>query len=157
MASKRKPAARGRAGRPATARRPAASKAKPRSSKPKRAKPRAAKARPATRTKPRAAKARPRRPPAAAEPAVPFDDLLVATAAGCLDQEVATDLVFGCIPNGAVPLDTALGTLFADVARRGFCGCVFGKATAAGAAISEGDIPCTATTTVGEVIDAISC
>jgi hypothetical protein len=67
-------------------------------------------------------------------------------------------LVFSCIPNGAVPLETLLGTLFGtDVARRGFCGCVFDKATGAGATIGTGDIPCAANTTVGEVVDAISC
>lgn len=80
-----------------------------------------------------------------------------ATAAGCLDQEVATAIVFGCIP-GPVPLSTLLGTLFpSDVVRRGFCGCVFNTAREAGSIITPGAVPCSASTSVGEVIDAISC
>jgi hypothetical protein len=92
------------------------------------------------------------------ERAAPAGGLVfAATAAGCLDQEVATALVFGCIP-GAVPLSTLLGTLFpSDVVRRGFCGCVFTTARNAGSIITPGAIPCAATTTVGDVIDAISC
>ena len=105
----------------------------------------------------RASPTRVRPAPAAAAAEMDLDDRFRSTAAGCLDQEVATEVVFSCIPNGAVPLDTALGTLFGEVARRGFCGCVFDQATAAGATIREGDIPCTALSTVGDVIDAISC
>jgi len=80
-----------------------------------------------------------------------------ATAAGCLDQEVAMAIVFGCIP-GPVPLGTLLGTLFpSDVVRRGFCGCVFNTARQAGSIITPGAVPCAASTSVGDVIDAISC
>ena len=109
-----------------------------------------------------APRARPRRVAAPEAPALEGVALTPevtfrATAAGCLDQEVATALVFGCIP-GAVPLGTPLGTLFpSDVVRRGFCGCVFNTARAAGSTLAPGAVPCSALTSVGDVIDAISC
>ena len=81
-----------------------------------------------------------------------------ATAAGCLDQEVATALVFSCTGVGPVDPATLLGTLFpSDVQRRGFCGCVFNKAVMAGANVEPADIPCVATASIGDVIDRISC
>jgi hypothetical protein len=141
MAKKRRPAG-PRAGTkaPAARKRTAAKRKKPA---------RTTRARP----KPKRDRPTPRAADATADP----DDRFRATPAGCLDQEVATELVFSCIPNGAVPPETLLGTLFGDAARRGFCGCVFAKATAAGATIGTGDIPCAAANTVADVIGAISC
>src|SRR5262245_33960669 len=81
-----------------------------------------------------------------------------ATAEGCLDQEVATSLVFSCTGVGAVSPDVKLGQLFpGPVQRQGFCGCVFNKARMAGSNVAPGDIPCGAATTIGSVIDSISC
>lgn len=81
-----------------------------------------------------------------------------ATVAGCLDQEVATALVFSCTGVGAVPPATPLGRLFpSDVQRRGFCGCVFNKARMSGSSVTPADVPCSAANTVADVIDAISC
>ena len=81
-----------------------------------------------------------------------------AQAAGCLDQEVATSLVFSCTGVGAVSPDVRLGQLFpGPVQRQGFCGCVFNKARMAGSSVGPGDIPCGPTTTIGNVIDSISC
>lgn len=81
-----------------------------------------------------------------------------ATAAGCLDQEVATNLVFSCTGVGPVNVATKLGQLFpGPTQRRGFCGCVFNKARIAGSGIGAGAIPCEASTKVSDVIDSISC
>lgn len=81
-----------------------------------------------------------------------------ATAAGCLDQEVATHLVFSCTGVGPVNVATKLGQLFpGSTQRRGFCGCVFNKAKMAGSDIGAGAIPCEASTKVSDVIDSISC
>jgi hypothetical protein len=81
-----------------------------------------------------------------------------ARAEGCLDQEVATSLVFSCTGVGAVSLDVKLGQLFpGSVQRQGFCGCVFNKARMAGSSVAPGDIPCGAANTIGGVIDSISC
>lgn len=79
-------------------------------------------------------------------------------AGGCLDQAVATELVFSCTGVGPVPPGTKLGQLFASpVQRQGFCGCVFNKARMAGSAVGSGDIPCQPSTTIGDVIDSLSC
>jgi hypothetical protein len=81
-----------------------------------------------------------------------------AAAAGCLDQAVATRLVFSCTGVGAVPPGTRLGQLFASpVQRQGFCGCVFNKARMAGSAITPGEVPCQPSTTIGDVIDSLAC
>ena len=82
-----------------------------------------------------------------------------ATAAGCLDQETAADLVYSCTGlKGEVSPGTTLGSLFpSDVERRGFCGCVYTKARKAGSTVRPGDIPCSPSTTIGEVIDSIAC
>ena len=81
-----------------------------------------------------------------------------ATAAGCLDQEVATSLVFSCTGVGPVNTATKLGQLFpGPTQRRGFCGCVFNKARIAGSGIGAGAIPCDASTKLSDVIDSISC
>ncbi len=81
-----------------------------------------------------------------------------ARAEGCLDQEVATSLVFSCTGVGAVSPAVKLGQLFpGPVQRQGFCGCVFNKARMAGSSVAPGDIPCGAASTIGNVIDSISC
>ena len=80
----------------------------------------------------------------------------VAEAAGCLDQEVATAVVFACTGVGPVDPGVKLGQLFpGPTQRQGFCGCVVKGASAAGAAIAG--VPCTASTTIGQVIDSLSC
>jgi len=80
----------------------------------------------------------------------------VAEAAGCLDQEVATAVVFACTGVGPVDPGVKLGQLFpGPTQRQGFCGCVVNGASAAGAAIAG--VPCTASTTIGQVIDSLSC
>src|SRR5262245_34042812 len=85
-------------------------------------------------------------------------DGAAAAAVECLDQEVATALVFSCIAVGEVAPSTTLGTLFpSDIQRRGFCGCVFQKAREAGLSLGPSDVPCSAGTSVREVIDRISC
>jgi hypothetical protein len=77
--------------------------------------------------------------------------------AGCLDAEAATDLVLNCVGRD-VPTSTKLGGLFpSDVLRRGFCGRVYRKARAAGVQIEPSAIPCSATNTVQDVIDSLSC
>ena len=81
-----------------------------------------------------------------------------ASLQGCLDKTVAEKLVFSCTGVGAVDTGTTLGELFpSDERRSGFCGCVFNKAAAAGATVSPGSIPCSASNTVEDVIDSISC
>jgi hypothetical protein len=81
-----------------------------------------------------------------------------ASAAGCLDQEVATNLVFSCTGVGPVAPDVKLGQLFpGPVQRQGFCGCVFNKARMAGSSVTPGEIPCNPSTTISDVIDSISC
>jgi len=81
-----------------------------------------------------------------------------ARAQGCLDQEVATNLVSSCTGVGPVSPDVKLGQLFpGPVQRQGFCGCVFNKARMAGSSVAPGDIPCGPNNTIGNVIDSISC
>jgi hypothetical protein len=78
--------------------------------------------------------------------------------AGCLDQEVATALVFSCTGVGPVSTTVKLGQLFpGPTQRQGFCGCVFNKARMAGSDVTPGDIPCSPAKTIGDVIDSISC
>lgn len=74
----------------------------------------------------------------------------------CLDQAVATQVVFACTGVGAVAPSTRLGDLFpSPVQRQGFCGCVFAGARQAG--VSNPSIPCQPSTTIGDVIASISC
>jgi hypothetical protein len=81
-----------------------------------------------------------------------------ATSAGCLNPADATALVFSCTGVGPVDPAETLGNLFPSaIQRQGFCGCVFKKATDAGVQVNPGDIPCTETTAISEVIDSISC
>ena len=82
----------------------------------------------------------------------------VAAAGGCLDQEVATNLVFSCTGVGPVDPGVKLGQLFPGPTQRlGFCGCVFNKARMAGSDIPAAAIPCSASTKISDVIDSISC
>jgi hypothetical protein len=77
---------------------------------------------------------------------------------GCLDQEVATEVVFSCTGVGAVDPSVRLGQLFpGPTQRQGFCGCVFTRAKAAGSDIAAGAIPCGVSTKIADVIDSISC
>ena len=84
--------------------------------------------------------------------------VLEAALRGCLDQEVATAVVFSCTGVGDVDPNVTLGQLFpGPTQRQGFCGCVFTRAKAAGSDIAAGAIPCGASTKIADVIDSISC
>jgi hypothetical protein len=81
---------------------------------------------------------------------------LVAAAAAthCLELPEAVTLVCGCgkVPND-VSLSTPLGQLFpSPTARSAFCQCV-----ADGVPIDRSQIPCGATNTLQDVVDAIKC
>jgi hypothetical protein len=84
--------------------------------------------------------------------------VLKAAPRGCLDQEVASEVVFSCTGVGAVDPGVTLGQLFpGPTQRQGFCGCVFTRAKAAGSDIAAGAIPCGVSTKIADVIDSISC
>jgi len=81
--------------------------------------------------------------------------LMTALSVPCLPVDQATGIVFGCLGK-PVRLDQTLGQLFPlATARGGFCRCVSTAARQAG--VGDPQVPCQATTTVGEVIQSISC
>jgi hypothetical protein len=72
----------------------------------------------------------------------------------CLDLPSAINLVRSCsnVPSG-VPLSTPLGQLFpSSTGRNAFCQCV-----ADGVPIDRSQVPCGATNTLQDVVDAIAC
>jgi hypothetical protein len=79
---------------------------------------------------------------------------LATAAKPCLDLPNAISLVRSCSNVGDnVPLSTPLGQLFpSPTARNAFCQCV-----ANGVPIDRSQIPCGATNTLQDVVDAIAC
>jgi hypothetical protein len=89
----------------------------------------------------------------AAETRFSYMGRLVGAVAECLEMPEAIALVKGCLGGNLPSLDTTLGDLFPDPAARSqFCQCV-----ASGAGVDRSRIPCSAGTTLREVIDAIAC
>lgn len=81
----------------------------------------------------------------------------VAANAGvpCLPEQTVRGIVQGCLPAPAND-DQTLGQLFPMANKRNqFCTCVRGGLSAAG--MSDPNVPCSATTTIGEVVEAASC
>lgn len=80
---------------------------------------------------------------------------ITASAAGCLDMENAIDLVESCIGGSTLKLSTALSDFLpTDSARRLFCERVKQAAAEAGCTLP---FPCDANTTLGDIVDALSC
>lgn len=80
---------------------------------------------------------------------------ITATAAGCLDMEDAIDLVQSAIGGSQLKLSTKLSEFLpTDPARRVFCERVKNAAAAAGC---TRPFPCKASTTLGDIVDALSC
>jgi len=77
-----------------------------------------------------------------------------ATTAACLPEPDAIDLVFSCpgVPEDT-PLSAKLGDLFPDPKRRDrYCQCV-----AEGVPTERSNVPCSSSTTLQAVVDAIKC
>ena len=81
----------------------------------------------------------------------------VAAALQCLDALDAAFIVGGCLPSGTHENDDTLEQtgLISENLRLIFRECVFNGVTNRGCKITRGQIPNGATTTVGEVQDAI--
>jgi len=80
---------------------------------------------------------------------------IMATAAGCLDMEDAIDLVESCIGGSPLKLSTKLSDFLpSDPARLLFCSRVSNATAAAGC---TRPFPCKANTTLGQIVDALSC
>jgi hypothetical protein len=78
-----------------------------------------------------------------------------ASAAGCLSGDDAADLVQSCLGGSPHNPDTALKDLFPLAsALTAFCGRVKTAAQEAGCTRA---IPCTGTTTLGDIADALTC
>ena len=72
----------------------------------------------------------------------------------CMSRSDAEDVVFGCVGKD-VKVDTKLGDLFPNPEiRRNFCGCVV---KAAKAKEVDVDVPCNPSTTIEDVIEALTC
>jgi len=70
----------------------------------------------------------------------------------CVDRPDAENIVFGCA-GGEIDVDTELGALFPNpTAREKFCRCVSNKS-----GVPRSDIPCGSSTTIEDVIEAITC
>lgn len=81
--------------------------------------------------------------------------VLTSPVVPCLPAQTATGIVFSCLGK-PVALNQTLGQIFQnDNARAAFCRCVTTSARHAG--IANPNVPCSASTTVGQVIQAISC
>lgn len=80
---------------------------------------------------------------------------ILATSAGCLDMEDAIDLVESCVGGAPLKLSTTLGLFLpSDPARLLFCSRVKKAASEAGC---TRPFPCATDTTLGEIVDALSC
>lgn len=83
------------------------------------------------------------------------EKVITATAAGCLDMEDAIDLVESAIGGSPLKLSTKLSEFLpTDPARRLFCTRVKNAAASAGC---TRPFPCSASTTLGNIVDAFSC
>jgi len=78
----------------------------------------------------------------------------VVAEKGCLPYPEAEDLVFRCGSPEAdgVPSSTPLGNLFSGQRLGSFCQCV-----ASGVPVDASKVPCSASKTLQDVIDAIAC
>ena len=74
-----------------------------------------------------------------------------ALAKPCVPVLQATQIVEDCAGR-PVNVETQLGQVFSEAGRERFCQCV-----ASGARVPRPQVPCSATTTFGQVISAISC
>lgn len=80
-----------------------------------------------------------------------------ALAVPCLGSDIANTIVDGCTGVGHVNPSTPLGTIFpTDTRRTAFCRCVLDGARAAGMA-PDPVVPCSPTTTIAQVVGALTC